>query len=309
PAHTSGTALATDTTSAPSNSKPGLLASDHLTVVAETGEWDGDEPVMLTVRVETVLGQPGSTRVSLVNDSPREIASGVDAGDTVGIPDREGDAWFNVDPLTADALMAAANDKKPVPIPVVVNATVMLEGDFSNGALLGSMGQQVADHVQRSLGAELENTRIIIDDAGKPSGYSDALTRISTAATPDSTTIAKLVATKVVDWSASISDPDDPVGMSLTALVPVDQSVTDLMDVFGGAHALGLDSQYQHVSIHKVRTAPFDTDVEVRTGFPVPPSALGGKVSQWVTTYKGDYLYDDPAEYRVTTQAWPSITW
>lgn len=294
---------------APAAQQPGLMSSDRLYVAAETGEFNGDEPVMMTVRVESVLGQAGSTRVSLVNNTPGQIASGVDAGDTVGIPDREGDAWFNVKPLTADDVLGAVAEKRSVPIPVVVNATVMLEGDFSNGHLLGAMGQIVAEHLRGNLAKELENTHITIDDAGKPSGYADALVRISAAAKPDSTAITQLVAAKVVDWSASIADPDDPVGVSLTALVPVDQSAIDLMDAFGGASALGLDGQYQKVTTHTVRTTPFDTDIQVRTGLLVPPSALGGKPQEWVTTYKGDYMLDDPAEYRVTTQAWPTITW
>lgn len=289
--------------------RPGLLAADRLTVVKDTGEWNGDEPVMLTVRIETVLGQQGSTRVSLVNSAPAEIASGVRAGRTVTIPDRDGDTWFDVKPLSAPAVASAVEAGAPVPVPVVATATVMLEGDFSNGAMIGAMGQTLADHLQHNLGRELENTRIIMTDAGEVSGYDAALDRISEAAIPDSSVITKLAMQKISDWASSVGDPDDPVGVSLTALVPVEQDLVDLIDAFGGASALGLDGQYLAVSTHKVRTVPFDTDVQVRTGLLVPPSALGGTEQNWWTTYAGDYVLDDPVEYRVWTHAWPAVTW
>ncbi len=286
--------------------KPGLISSDFLKVVKETGEWDGDEPVMLTVRLESVLGQPGATRVSLVNAAPGEIASGVDAGDTVRIQDAYGDAWFGTAPLTADAIMDAVANQTPLPIPVVVNATVMLEGDLSNGARIGAMGQTVADHLQRSLAKELADTKVIVGEDGKVAGLADAMGRIQAAATPKADVIGQLVVQKIVDWAASAGDPDDPVGLSLTALVPVDSSVTDLL---GGPGALGLDSQYMKVTKHELRTKPFDADIEVRTGLLVPPSALGGKPQEWWTTYAGDYMLDDPVEYRVFNQAWPQISW
>lgn len=293
----------------PADAKPGLMSSDVLQVIAETGEWDGDEPVMLTVRITSVLGQAGSTKVTLVNTAPGQIASGVDAGDQVGIPDRDGDVWFGVQPLTADTVMTAVAEHQPVPIPVVATATIMLEGDFSNGAMIGAMGQTVADHLQQNLAPQLENTRIMMDDAGQVTGYADALDRIGDAAIPSTVTLTTLAVQKIADWGTAVGDPDDPVGMNMTALVPVDQGLVDIVDTFGGAATLGLDAQYQRVTTHEVRTAPFDTDIQVRTGLLVPPSALGGRVQEWWTSYKGDYLYDDPAEYRVLTQAWPQITW
>jgi hypothetical protein len=286
--------------------KPGLIAADKLHVVKETGEWNGDEPVMLTVRLESVLGKAKSTKVTLVNSSPGEIGSGVDAGQTVGIPDREGDMWFGVAPLTSSDVLDAAIDQTPVAIPVVVTATVMLEGDLSNGPMIGAMGQTVADHLQRSLAPQLENTKVMIDPNFKVSGLEDALSRIQTAATPNSDVITQLVVQKIQDWTSSFADPDDPVGISLTALVPVDKSVTDFIKT---PSALGLDSQYMKVTKHPVRTMPFDTDIELRTGLLVPPSALNGAEQQWWTTYSGDYVLDAPVEYRVWNHAWPQINW
>lgn len=289
--------------------KPGLLASDRLVVDATTGEIFGDEPVMLTMRIESVLGQAGSTKVSLVNNAPGEIASSVRAGREVGIQDQYGDAWFGVKPLSADDVISAIESKQPVPIPVVVTASVMLEGDLSNGGVIGQMGQSVAHHLQSRLAPELENTRIVMDDAGKPSGYQDALARITQAAKPDASLITNLVIQKVLDWGTAFTDPDDPVGVSLTALVPMDASAVQLIDIAGGPSALGLDDQYMKLDKVQVRTDPWDTDIEVRTGLLVPPSELGGKEQSWWTTYSGDYLYDDPVSYRVWTHAWPQISW
>lgn len=301
-----GTLVTAGAASAAPAHKPGLISSDWLTVVKETGEWNGDEPVMLTLRLESVLGQPGTTNVTLVNPTPAEIASGVDAGDTVRIPDREGDAWFGTPALTADAVLDAAAEGKPLPIPVVVTATVMLEGDMSNGAMIGAMGHTIAEHLQRNLAAELADTKIVVDGDGTVSGLSDAIERIEAAAAPDSRLVTDLVLAKISDWATSVGDPDDPVGVSLTALIPVDESLVGLV---GSPSALGLDSQYLSTVTHQIRTTPFDTDVEVRTGLLVPPAALGGNVQQWTTTYKGDYVLDDPVDYRVATQAWPQITW
>lgn len=75
--------------------KPGLISSDWLEVVKETGELNGDEPVVLTVLMTTTLGVDGSTTVKIVNRYPSEIASGVDAGGKVPIPDSDGDVWIN----------------------------------------------------------------------------------------------------------------------------------------------------------------------------------------------------------------------
>ena len=290
--------------------KPGLIAADKLRVLEETGEFNGDEPVMLTVRVETVLGQQGSTRVSLVNDAPGEIASGVDAGDEVGIPDRYGDIWINlVKPLSTDAVARAIDSKTPVPIPVVMTATVMLEGDLSNGPMIGQMGQTVVNHLQAKVAPELENTKIMMKSVDEISGYEGALDRIGAAAKPDSAVITDLVLQKIKDWAASFSDPDDPAGVSLTALVPVDESVTDLIEAGGGPKKIGLDSQYLRLDHKSVRTPVFDTDIEIRTGLLVPPSALDGREQQWWTTYSSDYIGDAPVKYAVWNHAWPTITW
>ena len=298
------------TSEPPKPQKPGLIATDRLRVAQETGEINGDEPVMLTVRVESVLGQQGSTRVSLVNDRPGEIASGVDAGDEVAIPDKYGDAWItNVKPLDTEAVTQAIETKTPVPIPVVLTATVMLEGDMSNGVMIGQMGQTVANHIQAKIAPELENTRIMMKSLEDVSGYEDALARIVAAAKPDSATITTLVLQKIQDWASSVGDPDDPAGVSVTALVPVDESITDLIEVGGGPKKIGLDEQYLHLDRQYVRTPVFDTDIDIRTGLLVSPVALGGKQQQWWTTYSSDYMGDDPVKYEVWSHAWPAITW
>lgn len=290
--------------------KPGLIAADKLRVFEETGELDGDEPVMMTVRVETVLGQKGSTRVSLVNDAPGEIASGVDAGDEVGIPDKYGDTWIShVKPLSTDAVSHAIETNTPVPLPVVMTATVMLEGDMSNGARIGQMGQTVANHLQAKVAPELENTKIMMKSLDEVSGYEGALDRIGAAAKPDGAVITDLVLQKIKDWAASCGDPDDPAGVSLTAFMPVDESVTGLIAAAGGPAKIGLDQQYMRLDHKSVRTPVFDTDIEIRTGLLVPPSALDGREQQWWTTYSSDYIGDDPVRYAVWNHAWPSITW
>jgi hypothetical protein len=78
-----------------SSNKPGLISSDWLEVVKTTGEYFGDEPVIVTVMLTTTLGQDGGTRTRLVDSYPNQIKQGVDAGDKIEIPNVDGDAWID----------------------------------------------------------------------------------------------------------------------------------------------------------------------------------------------------------------------
>ena len=119
-----------------------------MTVDRETGEWDGDEPVMVTVRVEAVTGKAGSTKVNVVNSRPGQIGAGVDAGDKISIADRDGDVWLTtVEPLNFDEVSAAITNKTELHVPVAMTATVMMEGDFSPATNMGELGEIIADHI------------------------------------------------------------------------------------------------------------------------------------------------------------------
>ena len=306
-----------------SSSKPGLISSDRLTVNIETGEWNGDEPVMVTAVLEVTLGKSGSARVNVVNKSPRELGSGVDAGDTITIPDAEGDAWLNnVKPLSADDINAAIASKSAIPVPVVVTATLMLEGDFTQRDFLGMIGSAMALKLF-DVGKVLES--ISLKEENAATALTDAESQIKDAVKINGSDIAGAVSLRVVHTITSGGDPDDPIGLNLTALVPCDSSIKDLLDTASALYPeqvarLGLDAQWlrNDVSYNKVRTEVWQTDVDLRSGFLLPPEVLpNGRPASWTTSYRGKFSYNnnspyDPwpwANYTVQTTAWPRITW
>ena len=306
-----------------SSSKPGLISSDLLTVNVETGEWNGDEPVMVTAVLEVTLGKSGSARVNVVNKSPRELGSGVDAGDTITIRDDEGDAWLNnLKPLSADDINAAIASKSAIPVPVVVTATLMLEGDFTQRDLLGMIGSTMALKLF-DVGKVLES--ISLKEENAATAFTDAQSQIKEIVKLSSRDIVGAISLRVVHAITSGGDPDDPIGLNLTALVPCDSSIKDLLDTASALYPeqikrLGLDAQWlrNDVSYEKVRTEVWQTDVDIRSGFLLPPEVLpNGLPASWTTSYRGKFSYNnnspyDPwpwANYTVQTTAWPRITW
>jgi hypothetical protein len=291
--------------------KPGLIASDSLRVVKTTGEGflgrGEDEPVMLTMVLQTVAGKKGSTNASLVNYGPGEIG-GASAGQTIGIPDSDGDLWIRrVTPLTAADLEKASDTGTAIPIPVVAAVTLMLEGDLSSAEQIGDMGKMLLP-IYNKVGLVVESTEFKSLDAANE--VKAMLAKIAAEVTPSTADIANYVLTRITQWFRSGGDPDDPVGVGLTALIPVDETVVELLNNLGGPSALGLDSQWMYTSNYPLRNPLWDADIPIRVGFLVPPSVLpDGKVQNWETTYAGDYLDNNWAEWVVKTQAWPTITW
>ena len=404
--------------------KPGLIASDWLEVVKETGEINGDEPVMLTVVMTTTLGVAGSTSVRVVNRFPGQIASGVDTGDKVRIPDSDGDVWIDYSdkfkPLTWDAWMntteygaedtrdlsvfrvnvtqggygydplnpptvrfegglkdggvaatarvilerhpnpdpdddfgyivkgieiinpgsgyiaaptvviegvgvdAAANAKiaAPVPLPVIVVATLMLEGDFSPPGVTGDLGTPVSAKL-KTVGEELEKTKIYVPNIvnGDVSALTDAATIIKSKVELTGADYAKIASMRIGDWFFSLKDPDDPVAVGIAGLIPLDgsfiDSFTDLRTLSFG-EGVQLDDQFMYsktVNLDPIKILGvqlWDFDLATRFGFLVPPSKndkKDGNPQGWETTYAGDYADNDWAEWKVETKAWPQINW
>lgn len=119
-------------------------------------------------------------------------------------------------------------------------------------------------------------------------------------------------------WSRwlSLGDPDDPVGISATVLIPVDSSVVNVLD----PTLLGLDGRYTKLydfdeknagaQPYYLRTTLFDTNIQVRLGLLVPgDSFTDGQPQYWNTEYAGDFTDNDWARWRVVTKAWSRTTW
>lgn len=404
---------------------PGLIASDSLRVDEETGEWDGDEPVLMSVVLQTTLGTTKSTNVAVIPNQPRQLGQGVDEGTTIGIPDNTGDLWLNsVKPLSYADFAAAAESGKPLPIPVIVTVGLAYEGDGSTAAGARLTADLLADYLRGDIATALEGTKLYaggpikavgVTDPGKGytsatevkisapefgrtavlepvvacvnescgvlsikvvdggTGYlaskpptvtisdggggtgakaaveldpkadvvavmKDAIATLKEAAIPDRETILKVVMSRIEQWYSAVGDPDDPVGVSVTALIPVDDTMLTALDLAftdrgGFAAAVGLDDQFLGLRTESVGVGPVTVDaklykvtadfrsrVQIRYGLLVPPEALKkneGKTDKspqsWETTYNGIWSVtgasNDWAKYVVETKAWPQITW
>ncbi|MEI7718013.1 MAG: pentapeptide repeat-containing protein, partial [Mycobacterium sp.] len=395
--------------------KPGLLSSDWLRVNSETGEYNGDEPVLLTTYLTTTLGYPGSSKTNVVDTTPNEIGSGVDAGDKIRIPDYTGDTWINYDaegkgsfvPISTIDIATAALLKKAVPLPVIVTVTMALEGDLSLPETVGEWGTLLFKPKLNTLGKELEATKIYVGtnvkqvnvtaggsgyttvptvkfSGGRPddlvgndaegiatltggvvtgvtisepgSGYLSAPTvtftggdgtgaqgtavledarpikdqlkavldeaqdRIAKSLAIKWYEIAGLAAQRIRDWVRSAGDPDDPVGLGATILIPVTSDVVDLITELGGPAALGLDSNYTRLHDFDPEKAGqqdykliipvpgWGATIQVREGLLVPPGA-GNKPQEWTTEYSGAYFGNQVANWTVDTQAWVRTIW
>jgi hypothetical protein len=289
-----------------SSRKPGLIQSSELTVNVETGEANGDEPVMVTVVMEVTLGVSGSTRVKVVNASPGQLGSGVKAGQTINIPGSDGNVWLdNVKPLSVDDFAAAAASESAIPIPVVVTATLMLEGDLTAGYLIGNIGRDEMASKLRGIGKVLESiSATSVTDA--PKAFADALPQIKNAVAINATAIGGAIALRIGHWVASAFDPDDPIGLSLTVLVPCDSSMKDVLDFISPEVVAeqGLDAQWLRNDVLEIRAGLWNTDVNIRSGLLLPPESLPNGPATWTTEYKGRYA-EDYARYTVKTTAYP----
>jgi len=152
---------------------------------------NGDEPGLLTTNLTTTLGYPGRSKTNVVDTTPNEIGSGVDAGQKIPIKDETGDTWINYDaegkgsfvPISTIDIATAALLKKAVPLPVIVTVTMALEGDMSNPDVVGELGTLVFQGKLDTLGKELEATKIYLGTSIKQvnvtaggSGYTKAPT-------------------------------------------------------------------------------------------------------------------------------------
>jgi hypothetical protein len=405
-----------------SSNKPGLIASDWLEVVKRTGDFLGDEPVMMTVIMTTTLGVSGSTSVRMVDKYPNEIGSSLTAGSKVPIPDETGDAWIDYSDKFKPLEFATIEDSVydgtvPLKIPVIVGLTMMFEGDLSRSGLYLDLFETFLESDLSKIGKELENTEIKISGDDYQEAVKDAMAdaqkRIANAVNVGKSKIVAGALYRIAQWVTSYGNPDDPVGLGLTALIPVDDSLTtplefwdgkiplevlkgrqvcidaapcyvDRVEVTAGGYdyteppavritsvdgkgsgatarplmephpvepeledivarvevtnrgsgyasppkvefdsnsgsgaeavallggGLMLNDQYLGLVTSELRNPVFDTNIPIRYGFMLPGGSFGRQAQGWETTYAGDYLDNDWAEWKVETQAWTRVSW
>ena len=284
-----------------SSNKRGLIASDWLTVVKETNEVNGDEPVLLTVVITTTLGVDGSTRMGLVDNVPNEIASGVDAGTRVGIPDETGDNWIDYTdkftPLSWDAFVSAAENKTPVPVPVILTVTMALDGDMSMGPLIGALGLQLGNTLKPAARV-LEETKLIpnlADLESMAAVFTEAKNKIVEQLLPNNGkpsgwVVTGLIVARLAQWLASFADPDDPVGLGVTALIPVEPGFIENFAFEPRGICVASDCKVARVDV-----------ISGGGGYSVPPDVtfVGGGDPKVKATAYADVVADDdnPEDY------------
>ena len=328
------------------NGKPGLIASDWLTVKRETGEKDGDELILLTTTLATTLGYPNSSRVWTLDETPGQVASGVDAGERVEIPNGTGDNWIryrdDFKPLSLEALRDAARAGQPLPIPVIVIGTFAAEGDFSKGSGYAKVVDEFRGQLW-SVATRLEQARILKAGSEVVNTLNAALDvlrevvfalKLGPYPYGPAAELANRLETALrlydIDKVIKTPDPDDSVSFGLTALIPVEQDVVDLLAEGGGPRQLGsgfwnLGDDYMtcggapgngwgcngpRAKTQKLGP-PWNLNIPMRAGLLVPPKQVNGNwvVQSWKTTFVGDSVENKEAEWVVETQAWPRASW
>jgi hypothetical protein len=207
------------------------------------------------------------------------------------------------------AATAEASIGRPAPVPLVVVATLMLEGDGTPSEAINSLGFTVSQKVN-TVGKVLETAKVTGFDFAP---LTTTFTQAKDAVKLTGLDYAEIGATRVGQWLGSGFDPDDPVAVGVTAMIPVDGSFLDsFLDPRGfDLGGITLDDQYMYStsSTESVAAGLWKFTLAQRFGLLVPPSYVGGKPQGWVTTYAGDYADNAWAEWKVETQAWPQVTW
>ena len=146
---------------------------------------------------------------------------------------------------------AKATVGAPLALPVILVATLMLEGDFTPSGVVGTLGSQVEVKLLAA-GKELENTKVYSTDLlnGDTRSLIEAGDRIKKAVAVTGADVYLEVAKRFASWIVSIGDPDDPVGVGVAGFIPLDVTFLDELKAFSidPRQLLGLDAQYMSAS-------------------------------------------------------------
>jgi hypothetical protein len=304
--------------------RKGLFASDSLRVDRTTGEMLGDEPVLLTIAGGVTTATDTSRWTSLYPSLPAELGSNIRTGRTVHIPDAAGDIWFNdVKPLGVSDILAAWIGDKAIQIPIQFSVQLAFEGDLSNKYVLGTLGVALKQIISDNILSELQKISVrpreflkfsdefapYVDKPQAKQVFNEILAKLRDAAMPSTDQLMLLGATKLLDFFSSGGDPDDLVGVSMTMMVPVTDTMRSLLGSPDTVKLLGnWTNVYRSPDRTVVPALSWSGEPEVRYGL------LVGGEQRWDTTIEGRtrgaaFADNAWATYVVGTKAWREINW
>jgi hypothetical protein len=208
---------------------------------------NGDEPVLCLLKIKATTGTTGSTRVSWVHNSPGEIASGVDNNQEVNIPNEYGDAWTHIKPFDLDSLGESSDGLVHVDVGLTIGFA--LEGDLTVGQQNIMFLNNFLQPISYKVGKALEELRVPVTDVLKldlvEKALKELLDKIDQAVDVDFWKVLSALPGAFTRWAGSLSDPDDVIGLGLTAFVPVADGFLDALKELGvKPKALGLNDQW-----------------------------------------------------------------
>lgn len=178
---------------------------------------DGDEPYFIVIGFRSQFNTPGSTQVFWNGYLEDDWANGVDDGDQRNIPQRMGAVSFsNVKSLTASDISSGE-------MPEVVGAVaIAMESDATPWWIIRNM----VDKIQGSLETELKN---LIEQGNLNQQNPSPDIQKAIANVQDSFKPSVLEAIGI--WLASLSDPDDLIGIKPFFFAGVDPALAGVAPI------------------------------------------------------------------------------
>ncbi|HAM23433.1 MAG TPA: hypothetical protein DCQ04_14460 [Actinobacteria bacterium] len=256
-----------------------IVAADNVKV-EKCEDFYGDEPVIATLQVKVTVGVPGSTKIRWVHNAPGEVASGVEDGQSVDIQNKYGDAWFRGDRSAKAYDWNTLTRAKGVFQPdVIINLTALFDGDFTPGSWITDSLESTMSPNLKSLTKKLEEAHIVLspsDPAKTKAALDELLKDIRTG-------ISAPNWTSIFTWLKMFAtgDKDDPVGVGVSAFIPVLPNVINSLKTFKiTPSSLGLNEAWMMATTKQYSALGNYVNIEARAGF------LTSSWNEWHTTYE-----------------------
>lgn len=278
PSATAGAPAAPPPVAAPAADTGPLLTVDDVKVwKGEEQGWNqnGDEPIVVTLMLRTTLGQKDTTRTAWVSEQPRELASGVDNGDWVHVPNDQGDAHFtsrkaaigggdmSVHYLNQKDIVDAVVDRTPLSPDVAMTVTFAFDGDFSGQKTLMAFMNTLRGMMLKKVTPVFESAKLSADPAAMAETVKDMQKAVKKATVSVWDVLLNIDAIWSYVWKSG-GDYDDLIGVSVLGFIPVEAGVTDDLPI--DPSVAGLDQNWTKDHTFRAPVGDGWIDVPVRYG-------------------------------------------